>query len=454
MGKLQFYLMTDLHHYAPSLGIEGKAYRLMSDKDQKCLAETGAIINAYIDKILDDKDTDIVLIAGDVSCNGAMESHTDLLPRIQRLKDGGKKVFLITATHDYNDKPEKCEGDRVVTATPTNREELFDLYYDYGLSTALSVHRESHSYCAQLTDGYRLLCLNDDGDKIFCGYSADQLDWIDRQIDDARAAGDYIFAMTHHPMLPPSPIYPLFSKRDMLGDWEKTADFLADRGIKFVFTGHTHMQNIARRVSSNGNEIYDINTCSLVGYPTAMRKVTVDGGYMDIRSESIDDFDWDRKGKSVEEYVRDNFLYLLNDIINSAAYDIDHLANDLAPGFSRTPQQMYKMKIPLKAAGRLMQSLTVGGLGRALFIGKSVDSSIKNMKFKDFLLSVMCNMFHGDEPYTPDTAEYKFFSALIGRAKALLGKKRASGELGVVLDTALRSVYDEPPADWTGRFKI
>ena len=42
--SLKFYLITDLHHYAPSLGTSGKAYEKWNNKEQKCLAETGAVI--------------------------------------------------------------------------------------------------------------------------------------------------------------------------------------------------------------------------------------------------------------------------------------------------------------------------------------------------------------------------------------------------------------------------
>ena len=255
-SPLDFYLITDLHHYGEALGTSGTAYDRINAREQKCLAETGAIIDAYFDKLIADTDTKTVLIDGDLTNDGAMESHLDLLPRLQRLKDAGKDIYLITATHDYyvegnnTGMAKKCVGDKTVPATNTSREELFDMYFEYGLNKALSIDRESHSYCVKLQDGYRLLCLNDDGDRVFCGYSENQLKWIEQQIDEAHTAGDYIFAMTHHPTLPPSAIYPLISARDMLGDWDKTTTFLADKGIEVMFTGHTHMQNIAKKVTA------------------------------------------------------------------------------------------------------------------------------------------------------------------------------------------------------------
>ena len=32
--SLKFYLITDLHHYAPSLGTSGKAYEKWNNKEQ------------------------------------------------------------------------------------------------------------------------------------------------------------------------------------------------------------------------------------------------------------------------------------------------------------------------------------------------------------------------------------------------------------------------------------
>ena len=75
MGEpLKFHLITDLHHYAASLGTTGSAYEWRSQSDQKCLAETGAIIDAAVDWLLQ-SEIDIILVAGDVSCDGEKESH-------------------------------------------------------------------------------------------------------------------------------------------------------------------------------------------------------------------------------------------------------------------------------------------------------------------------------------------------------------------------------------------
>lgn len=446
---LKFYLVTDLHHYAPSLGTTGKAYDRRSNSDQKCLAETGAIIDAAFDKIIEDKEINIVLIPGDLSDDGEMESHLDLIEKLHRLKKAGKRVIVTTATHDYNNCPVRYVGDSIFPATPTYREDLIDLYREFGLNEAIAFHEESHSYVIKLTPGYRLLALNDDGDgRSFCGYFPDHLKWILEQIEAAHEAGDEVIAMTHHPVLPPSPIYPLFSKRDMLGDYENTSNILADAGVQFIFTGHTHMQNIAVKQSPKDNTIYDINTASLVGYTSAIRKVVLTDKEMTVTTETIDNFDWDLKGMTVDEYLQSHFDYLLNDIFNSMAFDIPHLSK-LAIGFSVEPSTVLKLRVPLTMLGKTLQKLTLGKFATVLGIKKKIDPSVRNLLMKDLVIEIVRNIYAGDEPYTPETPLYKAFAAIIERLKPLIRKFKKGDELLFLAEDIFLNgiLYDEAPAD-------
>lgn len=448
MGEpLKFHLITDLHHYAPSLGVTGPAYEWRSQSDQKCLAETGAIIDAAVDWLLR-SDINMILIAGDVSCDGEKESHLDLIPKLRRLKAAGKRVILITATHDYNDAPFRCAGCERLPATPTAREELLELYHDFGLDEAIAFNAETHSYVAQLAPGWRLLALNDDGDgRAFCGYFEEHLRWILEQVRLAHEAGDEVLAMTHHPVLPPSPIYPLFSRRDMLGDFERTSAILADAGVQFIFTGHTHMQNIAVKTTEQGNTIYDINTSALIGYASAIRTITVYDDRMEVRSDRIEHFDWDLRGMTVDEYFKSVFDRLLNDIFDSMAFDIKRLAR-LAGGFSVEAETVLKLRVPLTFAGRALQTLTIGSLARLLCISKDIAPEVKPILLKDLFVEVVRSIYAGDEPYTPDTPVYQAFQRIMERVKPAVRRMKKGEQALTIMDVILNGVlYDAPPAD-------
>lgn len=452
-APLDFYLITDLHHYAHSLGINGEAYEKKNQREQLCLAETGPIIDAYIDKILEDKETKFVLVAGDISNNGAMESHLDLIPRLKKLKDAGKRIFLITATHDYyvegNDvgKPVKLVGAEEIPAEHTQREQLIDLYHEFGIDEAISFHKESHSYCVKLQEGYRLLCLNDDGDRTFCGYSKDQMDWILGQIDKAKADGEYIFGMTHHPTLPPMPLYPIISIHDMLGDWDNTTTVLADAGLELMFTGHTHMHNIGLKTTEKGNRYYDVNTSSLVGYPSNMRKVRIDDNKIEIHSISIESFDWDLKGMTVDEYTKLHFSYMINAILDAAAEDIERFA-DLAESFSMRHEQTYKLKVPIMFVGKVLRKLTLGSAGKLLGVSKYIDPSVKDIVARDIILELIQNAFRGNEPYYPDTPVYIAVSAILDKVAKILSHFKKTKDIVPVLDALKRTFYNAEPDDY------
>ena len=65
-SSLSFYLVTDTHYYDSSFKRTGKAYEERSITDQKCVAETPAIIDAGFAQLAEDKNTDIILITGDL----------------------------------------------------------------------------------------------------------------------------------------------------------------------------------------------------------------------------------------------------------------------------------------------------------------------------------------------------------------------------------------------------
>ena len=93
MQNLNFYLVTDTHFFDPSFKHSGAAYEKRSISDQKCVAETPAIIDAGFKQIADDKETNIILIPGDLVYRGEYQSHVGLRNRLYKLKSKAKKYI-------------------------------------------------------------------------------------------------------------------------------------------------------------------------------------------------------------------------------------------------------------------------------------------------------------------------------------------------------------------------
>ena len=425
MQNLNFYLVTDTHFFDPSFKRSGAAYEKRSISDQKCVAETPAIIDAGFKQIADDKETNIILIPGDLVYRGEYQSHIGLRNRLYKLKEQGKKIYLITARHDYDDNDSfEFDGDKMLPVKAMPRDELRDFYKDFGFDGAISEHKESMSYVAQLADGIRLLALNCDGDcKDFKGLWDNQMKWALEQIEDAHRTGNYIFAMTHYPLLPFSPIMNLISDSH-LTDWEKRANQFADAGLDLIFTGHMHAQAVTEYVTENGNKITDVQTGCFVGCPCAYRKVTIKDSTADIKSYTINDFDYDKQGKSASEYSQWRFDRMID----------------------------YKMKEILpRPAMKILNKLTVKKICNFLWFNP--DKSIQNILAKDLGIELVRNIFIGNEPYVKGTAVYEAFEKLINRLSLIIhiAEKKAGKKNKVLSDIKsflLCTIGDEKQRDW------
>lgn len=425
MQNLNFYLVTDTHFFDPSFKRSGAAYEKRSISDQKCVAETPAIIDAGFKQIADDKETNIILIPGDLVYRGEYQSHIGLRNRLYKLKEQGKKIYLITARHDYDDNDSfEFDGDKMLPVKAMPRDELRDFYKDFGFDGAISEHKESMSYVAQLADGIRLLALNCDGDcKDFKGLWDNQMKWALEQIEDAHRTGNYIFAMTHYPLLPFSPIMNLITDSH-LTDWEKRANQFADAGLDLIFTGHMHAQAVTEYVTENGNKITDVQTGCFVGCPCAYRKVTIKDSTADIKSYTINDFDYDKQGKSASEYFKWRFDRM-----------IDYKTKEILP----------------KPAMKILNKLTVKKICNFLWFNP--DKSIQNILAKDLGIELVRNIFIGNEPYVKGTAVYKAFEKLINRLSLIIhiAEKKAGKKNKVLSDIKsflLCTIGDEKQRDW------
>lgn len=455
MEKLSFYLVTDTHYFDSSFKRTGEAYENRSRTDQKCVAETPAVIDAGFKKLVEDKDTNIILIPGDLVYRGEYQSHVGFRDRLYKLQEQGKKIYLITARHDYceDGEPAEFEGDQIIPVKGMPRAELPEFYKDFGFGQAISEHKETMSYVAQLGEGIRLLAINCDGDcKGFKGLWDDQIKWMLEQIEDAHKTGNYIFAMTHYPLLPFSPVMNLIGDAK-LTDWEKVAEILADAGVDLIFTGHMHAQAVTEFVSEKGNKITDVQTGCFVGCPCAYRKVTFEDEHtIDIQSYTIEDFDYDKGGKTAGEYFQWRFDRMITDIMDAMAYDFAFFTR-LFGG----PEKNKKLRVPITIVGKILQKITLKKLGRVLCF--KVDKEVKDRLVKDVAVEFVRNVFVGDEPYVKGTPMYNTMARFLKRLHPIthIIEKKAGANNPVLADIdsfVLSMIGDENHRDYNTKIEI
>ena len=421
-NPLTLTVITDTHYYSKRVGTSGSAYDKANAKSQKLLAGAGELLKAAFTQIKNDKRTDIVLLSGDTTNEGELYAHEEFIEMLRDLKNSGKRVYVLTATHDY--KPDDWtwgyDGDEIVKVPAVKREELFDMYREFGPDEAIAVHRQSMSYIVQLENNYRLFALNDDMNLSGkSGFSDELFEWITAQAKDARENGQFMIAMTHHPLIAPSPMYEIIGSGDMMGDYKIRREQLADMGIQFILTGHTHVHDIDKHVSPKGNYLYDIATASTVGYPATIRTVVLDpaNGVVSTTTDLITEpVDLDFGGMALQDYLADQTIGVARDMIKAAGEDIDKFA-DMATSISIRKKLTYKIgwliKLPMKALNRLKIG-TVGNWTRAeTGLKKSDYADIKDRRVVDFIIDMVLNLYGGKNLYTPDDKEYKIAIGLI-----------------------------------------
>lgn len=445
MEKMKFIVITDTHFFKNSLGAYGKEYDKFMRYEQKCFAETEAINNSVFDFLSKTDLADTILIAGDLSFNGEKESHLGFIKLLEKLKKSGKRVYVITAAHDYNDHPFAFNDTGRIEPEGTKREDLFDLYYEYGFSEALAVDRKHLSYVAQLTDGIRLLALNNDGDcKNFITYDDQQIAWIKEQTEKARAENQMVIAMNHYPLLPGQPIFSLVPTAVQQNAGEITT-MLADEGVHLVFTGHMHNQSINEKITPSGNKFYDVCTGSVIACPSFMRLVTVeDKATVKIESIPTPDFEWNTGGKDCKTYLSDLFdsmiLNMLSDIRENPGLILSRFG-------AEDKKNIYPI---IKFMGNVFNKLTVGGVCRLLAV--KCDGSIKKMLFKDYVCELVRGVFEGNQHFKEETPKG---DALLGAVKRLnfvlkkINVKTVDGETADLADIIKNSAGNYGIDDYT-----
>ena len=411
---IKIAMVADLHHFSETLCDGGKAYHLRESSDQKCLAESGAIIDAAFAQIAE-SDCDVVLIAGDMSNDGEKVSHAEVREKMQKLAEK-KKVYVIYSTHDWccDGNARRYSGDEVIRDVETMTvADLREFYKDYGENDAADIfvnHIGAASYVIKL-DGARLICLNDDYSGTGkAGYTDEHFEWILRHTKEAKANGDAVIVMEHHLVLPN--ISKLINGGQLIGNYEERALAMAEAGVDFVVVGHSHMQRNTQITAENGNVLTQINLGALCGHPGGIMMLSVDENEFKADIEYIKKFTYNGT-EYTRDYITNHTKDLLMGILNSAVNDKEEFldrVNSIDQNFN-LDGKYYK---PISKVVKYILNLTVGRAGRLVNfftfgrgVNKKAVKQIKNDNLVEHIINIFLSVFDGSaKSYATDNPVY------------------------------------------------
>ncbi len=225
---------------------------------------------------------EILLIAGDLT-NGKRASHTAFAEILREFcLETGKTVYVICGNHDV--QKQNDDGQSVTI------DEFKTIYNDFGYKEAINVDVNSGSYVVELGADLRLLAIDS------CNLGEDNgiitqslYSWIQEQAQAARDCGKKLIAMMHHSAVRHFAVQEVIEVEN--GDFDSFGAFLADEGIKYVFTGHIHGNDISAYKSRSGNTVFDVMTGSLITSPNSFRTVSVFTDRVEIATDYITNVD-------------------------------------------------------------------------------------------------------------------------------------------------------------------
>lgn len=292
----KFIVLSDPHYYDPSLGMEGEAFEQYLDNDRKLLRESTEILGEARKLILA-SDAEFLVIPGDLTKDGTRISHLRFASVLEEIEKTGKKVFVVPGNHDIlNPESFSYRDSLKILVDNITPGEFAKIYSNFGYNEAIARDPASLSYIVEPVKGLWIFCLD------ACRYDENQpgghpvtggkfrdisLEWISGQLDSARASGKAVLGMMHHGILEHYKKQSHYFEDYVVDDFKKVSRLFAEKGMKMVFTGHYHAQDIVRQDFGKGNVLYDIETGSLVTFPCPVREVRIKDNTVDIATTRI-----------------------------------------------------------------------------------------------------------------------------------------------------------------------
>lgn len=261
---------ADLHYISPALTDNGAAFTsLVEVGDGKLMLDIEALTDAFLDEVIAQR-PEALLLLGDLSFNGAVESHRALAEKLRRVEDAGIPVLVTTGNHDLdNPSAAAFSGESYTLVPPADSAAFRALYAAFGYDEAISRDRDSLSYVYPLNDSMRLLMLDFNTPAHPCGLSEATLLWIREELRAARKAGQTVLAAGHQNLLQQT----IFREGYVVDRADELLSLFSRYDVSLYLSGHLHAQ---RWKTEQG--VTEITTSALSVSPCAWALLEAKGG--------------------------------------------------------------------------------------------------------------------------------------------------------------------------------
>lgn len=307
-----FAVASDTHYVHPvkqagtTLADEGWVTTFNSESES-LTNQSGFIIDEFLKECAENPKCQFVLITGDLATHGRdyVSEHEAVAAKFRKFeKETGKQVYVINGNHD-NAKD-----------MPVDHKKFTEIYHEFGYDEALSTDEGTCSYSANLNDEYTLVALDtcDERYRVVPNNDITRMDWAVKQIKAAKKQSKKVIMIMHHNLLEHNPFQKLNEKNYVVNTPYSFAGLLADLGVKLVFSGHTHCNNVKSYTSFLGNTIYDFSMSSLGNFPAEYKYFNVTDSKISYETKKINHIDADKLAEVCKGFSNEALEMMKNNL--------------------------------------------------------------------------------------------------------------------------------------------
>ena len=294
--EAEIIIASDLHYISPALTDNGDMFmRVLANGDGKLSQYSEEITDAFLEDVVARRPTALV-ITGDLTFNGALQSHLDLAGKLLRVQEEGIPVFVFHGNHDvFNRNAARFSGSTFERLPLTMPEEIRSTYAAFGYAQALSRDTDSLCYTVPLNAATVLLMLDFNTLHDFCDVSVQTLRWIEEQLQQLRTEGKRVIAFGHQNLFQHS----IFSGGYVIRKAGEVRRLFERYNVSLFLSGHMHIQHILEKKG-----VTEIVTSALSLYPCRYGILSIAGKELSYRTQAVDVSAWARRqGRTEKELL-------------------------------------------------------------------------------------------------------------------------------------------------------
>ncbi len=277
---IELIIANDIHYISPTLvdytaeDIVGEVHPI--SRDGKIVHYIPEITDAFLAEVIEKKPKALIL-AGDLTMNGAVASHEELASKLEAVKNAGIDVLVIPGNHDVDKTAVDYSGDELKEATAADSAKYIELYEPL-IPETVSRDGGSQSFIYKAAETLWVLML--DTNTYGQNFVKDTtLAWAEEQLAAARSKNIDVIAVSHQNLYAHSTMlsfgYQLYNADKLQALYEKYE-------VRCNFSGHIHIQSII-----DDKEVPEIVTSSMAITGTHYGKIAYNGKQIDYSAESV-----------------------------------------------------------------------------------------------------------------------------------------------------------------------